>query len=584
MPDFGVKKNAYRPRWQETPGYKTLVDEKSDLGILPGQTENDSLDEGQGNEDAMWPVEVSQSREKERALPLPSNHDPLRDKKIGPTYYNKPRKRPDRTLSLPGDQYNHPTKYDYNYVRRRNGLTAAEDDGELTAAGPFPAKRQQHQKGQSKIKSRLDYMRDPGKKRRMRLKYQTRGKRSPKKKLKRRYYEKYPKRYERRGISPYSTPAERTKAWREDRKQSEQRKGISRARERERAKEKRDRERRRKDRERQRKVASLELLAEALDILGTLDSQVAAWPSHWNTQTKNTTPPEQLDQNFGKGQSRDTGTPRKDNQTQKGEGLRVPNLDRKHQPGLFTQHDPPAAGQVNVPTTNNPTSGSGKVLPMSYYTDFANNTQAIPDGRSDRYLRNNNGVKVAAVGKTAMTLDEVLSRCDRKIKERAKERVPSLKRVDTKNWIWHWRSGDHTVRVQAFKRGNARNLNKLNLRISCSCPYWRWWGPAHWATRNDYQKGKAPGTAQYPRVRDPAHWRPVCKHAYAVLEKSKKFFVRPEKNPLRKLGSRFSFDDPSTIEVHFCDQEMSARVARRAAERQIARRVACRYVESEELK
>ena len=66
----------------------------------------------------------------------------------------------------------------------------------------------------------------------------------------------------------------------------------------------------------------------------------------------------------------------------------------------------------------NPTDGSGKVIPPSYSTDLVNNTQSIPDGRQDRYLRNNNfQVKLAAI------MGEILERCDDKIKERAKKKT-----------------------------------------------------------------------------------------------------------------------------------------------------------------
>jgi hypothetical protein len=576
-------RQAYRPLWQDTPGYKTVVDVDSDKGIYPAQTESTSLDRGQDNLDATWPVQPPQSREKERALPLPSNHSKNREKRIGPTNYNKPRKIPYRTLSEPGEEYGHPTKYDYNYVTRRQDVTAFDDDEDVLEPvavqrrqGPFPKKHQQNQGGPARLKSKQWYLRNPAHKRKMRMKYQLKDKRKPREKLKDKYYRMYPKRYERRGRG-FTTPAERTKAWREENKAEARRKGISRLNER--AKE---REKRQKERE-QRRTAGLELLADALEILG-LEMEGAYWPSNWNTQVKKTAPPEQLDQNYGKGQSRDTGTPRTDKSKQRGESLRAPDLSSKKQKGLKWELEPPASGGLDYPTvtTNNPTDGSGKVLPMSYYTDFANNTQEVPDGRQDRYLRNNNFDVKVGHEKVALSVGEILSRCDSKIKRRSREYTPKLKRIDTKNWIWHWGVGDYTVRVQAFKRGRAVNFPKLNLKVSCTCPYWRWWGPAHWATREDYQKGKAPGTAQYPKVRDPAHWRPVCKHAYAVLEKSKDFFVRPQKSPLKKLGSRFSVDSLEDVEVELERPSIEARVAQASLERQISRRVARRYVETEE--
>jgi hypothetical protein len=385
-------------------------------------------------------------------------------------------------------------------------------------------------------------------------------------KLKRKYRRMYPKRYTRRGIDP-RTPAQKTKDWRRDHGQ---------------------------------KKAGMELLGEVMELLG-LELDASNWPSNWNTQVKKTKPPEQLDQNYGKGQNRDTGTPRKDPTKQKGESLRAPDLSSKKQKGLKWELSPPASGGLDYPqvTTMNPTDGSGKVMPMSWYTQSVNNTQAIPDGRQDRYERNNNfqvkqataefihelthpGERAEFGTRTAMTVGEILKRCDKKIKERAKKRIPKLSRIDTKNWIWHWKSGEHTVRVQAFKRGNATNFPKLNLRVSCSCPFWRWWGPEHWGTKSDYQKGKLQGTAAYPKIRDPARWRPVCKHAYAVLEKSQDFFVRPRKSPLRKLGSRFFVDSPHQIEIEPVETRIAARVAQRHLERQISRRVLRRYFEGKE--
>lgn len=568
---------AYRPRWQDTPGYKTVVDQDSQLGIFPSQTESTNPSRGQDNLDSSWPVQAPQSRTKERALPLPSNHNKNREKRIGPTNYNKPRKVPDRTLSVPGEEYGHPTKYDYNYVTRRQDVTAFDDeddfgdfllhalmdediyeedpvDDQLEVQGAsgkiFPSKRQKSQTGYARVKSRTDYLRNPDKKREMRQKYRLRDKRDPRKKLKKKYRRMYPKRYERRGVG-YSSPAQRTRDWRREKKMEKRRKGLSRR-------------------------AGLEMLAEAMEILG-LDVAAGNWPSNWNTQTKKTAPPSQLDQNYGKGRSRDTGTPRKDNEVQKGESLRAPDLSNKKQPGLKWEIKPPAPGGSDYPlvTTNNPTDGSGKVIPMSWYTDMVNNTQAVPDSRQDRYLRNNNfDVKVA------MTVGDILKRCDKKIKERSKEYTPKLAKTDTKNWIWHWKVGDYNVRVQAFKKGASKKFPKLNLKVSCNCPFWKWWGPAHWAEKADYQKGRTPGTAQYPKVRDPAHWRPVCKHAYAVLEQSEDFFVRPGKSPLKKLGSQFSVDSPEAIEVELVENsDMAARVAQEHAIRKMARQVAKAYLE-----
>jgi hypothetical protein len=573
-------RTAYRSEWREWPGYKTLVDEKSDKGIFPADTESTSPDRGQGNLDSVWPVQNSQPREKERALPLPSNHDRKRDKEVGPTTYNKNRRSPPRTLSVPGDEYGHPTKYDYNYVRRRDGVTAFEEGedelAERIALLPLP-KPNQREKNLGPAYSRVLrqwYLRNKSRKKlKQKLKYRTRLKRDPQSKKYRRYYKMYPARYKRRGRSPFGTPAERTKAWREKQDQTSRATGKTPAE----LKKVREQTPSRTTRTRSPTAPGKRVYADARERLAEVLEMLASdWPANWNTQVKKTEPPEQLDQNYAPSNP-GSSVPRKDPEKQKGESLRVPDLPAKPQPGLKWKVRPPApGGTYPITTVNNPTDGSGKVIPMQWYTQEVNNTQALPDSRQDRYLRNNNDVKVAA------TLAEVLSRCDSKIKVRSKEYTPELERTDTKNWIWHWRVGDHVVRIQALKRGRATNLPKLNLRVSCSCPFWRWWGPAHWATKEDYQKGVAPGTATYPKIRDPAHWRPVCKHAYAVLEKARDFFVRPAKSPLKKLGLRFSADSAVFIETVTHHDDMAARVARTHQERETIRRVARRYLHEEE--
>jgi len=558
-------KKAYRPRWQDTPGYKTVVDDKSTKGILPSQLEN-KTDTGQSRLDSAWPVAPGVAREKERALPLPSGHSEQREKKVGPTTVNKPDKVPFRTLSVPGQEYGHPVKYDYNGVTRRPGITGAEDE-DHTAGSVLPEKRQNKLPPAYRKQKSLDYLKNPSKKTESRQRYQTRGKFDPQAKKYREYYRQYPGRYKRRGQSPYGTAAERTKAWREEQGQDAKSKGISREEQAKRRKDKPLRTRTKPPSGSTSKTYASENLMADWEMLG------ANYPLDWNTTTKKTEAPNQLDQNYGKGQSRDTGVPRTSPGKQKGESQRAPDLHGKHQPGLFTQHIPPAAGMPNV-QVNNPTSGSGKVIPLSFTTDLVNNTQQIPDGRQHTYERNNNfQVKQAA------TMAEILDRVDEEIRLKARERRATLVRTDTKNWMWHWKSGRWLVKVQAYKKGSAKNLNKLNLRIACNCPFWQWQGPEHWARQGNYLLGRPRGSAADPKVRDPAHRHPVCKHVYAVLKQSEEFFVRPKKSPLRKLGSRFSVDSAASIEIEVVSQPNPARVAQVYLEKQLIRRVAARYLE-----
>ena len=583
IPALVATKTAYRPRWQETPGYKTVVDDKSTKGILPSQLEN-KTDTGQSRLDSAWPVAPGVAREKERALPLPSGHSKQREKKVGPTTVNKPRYSPDRTLSVPGQQYGHPTKYDYGSPTRRDMTSAEEDlyeedpmddqqivpgsdDLDHMGGSVMPEERQHKLPPAYRKEVKLDYIKNPSKKIEERMEYRTKGKFDPQAKRYRKYYRQYPQRYKRKGLSKFNTPAERTKAWREEQGQDAKRKGISKE---EQAKRRKDKPLRTKTKappgSTSKTYASENLMAD-WDMLG------ANYPLNWNTTTKKTEAPNQLDQNYGKGQSRDTGVPRTSPGKQKGESQRAPDLHEKHQPGLFTQQIPPAAGVPNV-QVNNPTSGSGKVIPLSFTTDLVNNTQQIPDGRQHTYERNNNfQVKQAA------TMAQILDRVDEEIRLKSRERRAKLVRTDTKNWMWHWKSGQWLVKVQAYKKGSAKNLNKLNLRIACNCPFWMWQGPEHWARQGNYLLGSPRGSAANPVIRDPAHRHPVCKHVYAVLKQSERFFVRPKKSPLRKLGSRFSVDSAASIEIEIVSSPNPARVAQTYLEKQLTRRVAARYLE-----
>lgn len=573
MPDFGKKSSAllamlregFTPRWQDVPGYKTLVDEKSEKGIFPQDTESTSPDRGQSNLDSKWPVELSQSREKERALPLPSNHDEKRDTVVGPTTFNKNRTTPYRTRSEPGDEYDRPTKYDYNYVRRRQDVTADEREA-VTSPLPKPNQRQKNLPPGYKRVLHQWYLRNRNQKKlREKLRYRTRGKNDFQQKKYDEYYRKYPQRYKRRKRSPYQTPAARSKAWREDQKQEREDMDLSPAEHREHREQQRETLRSRRPKPPGRKVYGFD------ELLSFLEEFASESTTDWQTHVKETTPPGQLEQNSDLSQPKST-VRRKDPTEQEGASLRAPGLDNKPQKGLKWEVQPRAPGGMPSYTVNNPGSGSGKVIPM--WGDFVNNTQQVSDGRSENYLRNDNFDV-----KTAATIGEILARVDPKIRERAAGLAPKLERTDTKNWAWHWRVGDHLVKMQAFKRGTANNLTKLNLRVSCSCPFWRWWGPEHWAKNGEYLRGKPRGTATPPNIRDPNHWRPVCKHAFAVMAQSQSFFVRPGKNPLKRLGSRFSFDTSTLVEF---PNVACLAAAQLRLEQESARRVARRYLEQKE--
>jgi hypothetical protein len=97
-----------------------------------------------------------------------------------------------------------------------------------------------------------------------------------------------------------------------------------------------------------------------------------------------------------------------------------------------------------------------------------------------------------------------------------------LSRVDQKNAVWLFNvegsKSPYRVRLKAQRQGNTRDLQKLHVKVSCSCPFWQWQGPEHWAKQGDYLYGKPRGLATKPDVKDPNGQHRACKHVLAVLQ------------------------------------------------------------------
>lgn len=145
--------------------------------------------------------------------------------------------------------------------------------------------------------------------------------------------------------------------------------------------------------------------------------------------------------------------------------------------------------------------GSAKVIPEGH--GFEN--------RKDRYY------------KEAARIADILDRTGQKVHAGSRGLAVKLRRVDADNRMWLFdvpgSKGDtYRVRVKAEPpKGNVTDIGKMDVHVSCSCPFWRWQGPEHWAKQNDYLYGKPVGTASQPVIKDPdeQHW--ACKHVLAVL-------------------------------------------------------------------
>lgn len=122
---------------------------------------------------------------------------------------------------------------------------------------------------------------------------------------------------------------------------------------------------------------------------------------------------------------------------------------------------------------------------------------------------------------TAKKISEILEGLDPQVISRAIG-LPTRKRRVTKKNLWlidvKGKQGTYRVRVKAVpKNKRIKRLQSSDVLISCSCPYWRWQGPEHWAKVEGYLYGKPRGTASKPVIRDPQGTHRVCKHVTAVL-------------------------------------------------------------------
>ena len=108
-------------------------------------------------------------------------------------------------------------------------------------------------------------------------------------------------------------------------------------------------------------------------------------------------------------------------------------------------------------------------------------------------------------------------------------------------WTFVTSSGKdtYTTIFQFIPKGNVRDLGKLHVRVSCTCPSWLYWGAQYNAVMEDYLYGKIRPKFTPPNKRDPTHRFLVCKHVLACIPLVSKYQImlikgRPEKDKIIK--------------------------------------------------
>jgi hypothetical protein len=141
--------------------------------------------------------------------------------------------------------------------------------------------------------------------------------------------------------------------------------------------------------------------------------------------------------------------------------------------------------------------------------------------------------QIAAEGKTAATIAEITSHTAPDVGARAKGVKLRLFRANPEKGMWTFKAtgsggGVYLVRLKAIPKGSTKDINKTHVLVSCSCDFFRWQGPEHWAKHNQFLYGKPRGTATKPDIMDPTgkHW--ACKHILAALQMARQYRIASE--------------------------------------------------------
>jgi len=123
--------------------------------------------------------------------------------------------------------------------------------------------------------------------------------------------------------------------------------------------------------------------------------------------------------------------------------------------------------------------------------------------------------------KVGVRLGDIVDGLNPQVVKRSRKCSVVTKRSDPNHLRWIMSvdcgNGPKVVRMKALRDKAITKLEKMDLKLSCSCQFTRWQGPEHHSKREEYLDGKPRGTASVPIIKDPTGINRVCKHMYATL-------------------------------------------------------------------
>ena len=183
-----------------------------------------------------------------------------------------------------------------------------------------------------------------------------------------------------------------------------------------------------------------------------------------------------------------------------------------------------------------------------------------------------------AAARTAALIREIREGCAPILDTRAEGIRSRLVRSDIKNAVWLFdvpgsKGESYRVRLKAQRRGNVLDIQKIHIKVSCSCPFWRWQGPEYHAKQGGYLYGRPQGSATKPDVKDPNSEHRACKHVLACFNfvTDRKWMLYPPK--VKAASLRYLADISHTGEMGSLSTEFDLR----------SRKVVARYLTSLEV-
>ena len=117
---------------------------------------------------------------------------------------------------------------------------------------------------------------------------------------------------------------------------------------------------------------------------------------------------------------------------------------------------------------------------------------------------------------------DLISSTSSDIQNRSSKRSARLVRVDRANSVWSFQvagSSDksYIVRIKVPKLSGS-SAKDQDVQVTCNCPFFKWQGPEHWASVENYLYQKPAGSASEPTTRDPEGVKRICKHVVSALK------------------------------------------------------------------